>query len=136
MEDKGDSEDVLDRDPIEVSEVDLEGQDFWSLNGTCLTRHHRAPRTKPFSMYDVTFKKPLIPLEYVDIRRETYTSLKSLDEAVIFDTWWLPTDQASAVHELRKEDKELTEPWTGKTMFNLIINVPKPGYEWCEGEEI
>ena len=35
-EDKGDSEDVLDRDSLEKSEGD---EDYWSLNGTCLTRH-------------------------------------------------------------------------------------------------
>ena len=59
---KGDSEDILDRDSYKVPEDDPEGQDFWSLNGTCLTRHHRVPRTKLFSLYDVTLTKPPIPL--------------------------------------------------------------------------
>ena len=61
LDNKGDSEDILDRDAYEVPEEDTEGQDFWSLNGTCLTRHHRAPRTKRFSLYDVATKKPPIP---------------------------------------------------------------------------
>ena len=92
---KGDSEDVLDRDAYEKTEDEKEGEDFWSLNGTCLTRHHRVPRTKLFSLYDMTGKKPPIPLDYVDIRRETYTNLESPDEAVVYDTWWLPANQSS-----------------------------------------
>ena len=119
-----------------LAEADADDQDFWSINATCLVRHHRAPRTTLFSLYDVTTQKPPIPFEYVDIRRETYTSLESPDEAVIYDTWWLPSDQVAAVHELRKVDRELSAPWTVKTMFNLLMNVPKPGFEWCEGEEI
>ena len=91
MEDKGDSEDVLDRDPFEEAQAEIEGQDFWSLNGTCLVRHHRVPRTRLFSPYDLVEKKPPIPLDYVDLRRETYTSLESPKEAVILDTWWLPS---------------------------------------------
>ena len=34
---KGDSEDILDRDGYEVPEDDPDGQDFWSLNGTTHT---------------------------------------------------------------------------------------------------
>ena len=56
---------------------------------------------------------------------------------MIFDTWWLPADQQTTVDALRKQmPQELSSPWTGKTVFNLLMNVPKPGYEWCEGEEI
>ena len=136
LPDKGDSEDVLDRDPVEKTEDEKDDEDFWSLNGTCLTRHHRVPRTKLFSLYDVVKKKPPIPLEYVDIRRETYTNLESPEERMIFDTWWLPADQVKQIEALRNQERELSSPWTGKTMFNLLMNVPKPGFEWCEGEEI
>ena len=45
----GDSEDILDRDPFEKTEDELEGQYFWSLNGTSFIRHHRDPRTRLFS---------------------------------------------------------------------------------------
>ena len=136
MDDKGDSEDVLDRDGLERSEDEKEGEDFWSLNGTCLVRHHVVPRTKLFSLYDVTSTKPPMPLEYIDIRRETYTNLENPGEAVIYDAWWLPADQAQQVDALRDQERTLSAPWTGKTMFNLLMNVPKPGYEWCEGEDI
>ena len=77
-----------------------------------------------------------IPLEYVDIRRETYTDLESPGEPMIYDTWWLPANQSAAVDIIRKDEVELSAPWVGKTMFNLLMNVAKPGYDWCEGEEI
>ena len=35
IKDKCDSEDVLDREPLERSEEDREGEDCLSLNGTC-----------------------------------------------------------------------------------------------------
>ena len=69
-------------------------------------------------MYDVTTKKRSVPFECVDIRRETYTTLEFLDEAVIYDTWWLAANQYVAAHGLRKEDKELSAPSAGKTLFN------------------
>ena len=53
-----DAEDVLDRDAFEKSEGDKEGEVLWSLNVTCLARHHVAPRTKLFSIYDIARKKP------------------------------------------------------------------------------
>ena len=71
----------------------------------------------------------------MDLRRQTHTSLESLDEAVVYDTWWLPSDQIAASHAPRMEDRELSAPWTGKTMFKLLMNVPKPGLEWRGGEE-
>ena len=135
LRDKCDSEDVLDRDPFERTEDDKEGEDFWSLNSTCLTRHHVVPRTRLFSLYDIVNKKPPIPLDCVDIRQEIYTNSESPEERVIHDTWWLPADQQTTVDELRKQSTDLSSPWTGKTMFNLLMNIPKPGYECCEGEE-
>ena len=130
MEDKGDSEDVLDRDPFERTEDEKDGEDYWSLNENCLVRHHRVPRRKLFSLFDVTKNKPPIPLDYVDIRRETFTSLESPSESAIYDTWWAPSAES------REPDRILSAYWTGKTIFNLLMNVPKPGYEWCEGEQI
>ena len=89
-----------------------------------------------FCLYELVEKKLPIPLDYVDIRRETHTSLESPKKAVILDTWWLPASQPDTTNALRKQEPELSAPWAGKTMFNLLINVPRPGFEWCEGEEI
>ena len=136
LEDKGDSEDILDRDPFEEAEAAIEGQDYWTLNGTCLVRHHRVPRTRLFSPYDIVEKKPPIPLDYVDLRRETYTSLESPKEAVIMDTWWLPASLINSIQPIREDEEELSAPWAGKTRFNLLMNAPRPGYDWCEGEEL
>jgi hypothetical protein len=49
MEDKGDSEDPLDREFVRP-EPEGEDEDYWSLNETCLVRHHRSPRRKLFSL--------------------------------------------------------------------------------------
>ena len=56
-------EDVLDRNPFETFEDDKEGKCFLSFHGTCLTPHHLAPRLELVSLFDVTRKKPTIPLD-------------------------------------------------------------------------
>ena len=112
------------------------GDDYWSLNGTCLVTHHSAPGTKLFSLYDVTSKKPPIQCDCVDIRRETLANLESPNESVMSDTLWMPADHPEKVGALCKQAHTLSASWTGKTTFNLMMNIPKPGHLWCEGEEI
>ena len=46
--------------------------DFWSMSGNFIYRHHVEPRVKLYSPRDESFP---IPLKYIDVSRTTYTNL-------------------------------------------------------------
>ena len=46
--------------------------DFWSVSGNFLFRHHVEPRVKLYSPREESFP---IPLKYIDVSRTTYTNL-------------------------------------------------------------
>ena len=49
------------------------------------------------------------------------------------DYWNIPY-AAEADQELQPPDRPLTEPWTGKTIFNILRRPCAPGYEWIHGQ--
>ena len=56
--------------------------DFWSMSGSFIYRHHVEPRVKLYSPREESF---LIPLKYIDVTRTTHTNLdvkqeKRIDE--------------------------------------------------------
>ena len=55
--------------------------DFWTLNKTCLVRHHMVPRLK---LYVPVETDTPIPLEYLDVMRTTTTELEA-NEAMLED---------------------------------------------------
>ena len=47
--------------------------DFWSMSGTFIYRHHVEPRVKLYSPREESFP---IPLKYIDVSRTTHTNLE------------------------------------------------------------
>ena len=93
--------------------------DYWSSSGSTLTRHHRTPRVKLF-MPDEPGAECPIPLKYLDVTRRTETSCDSSSEKCIRDLW---VDNAP----------DLSEPWLGKTVFDIIPRPAKEGHQWVNG---
>ena len=54
--------------------------DFWSMSGSFIYRHHVEPRVKLYSPREESFP---IPLKYIDVTRNTHTSLYALLEKKI-----------------------------------------------------
>ena len=46
--------------------------DFWSMSGSFIYRHHVEPRVKLYSLREESFP---IPLKYIDVSRTTHTNL-------------------------------------------------------------
>ena len=58
--------------------------DFWSMSGSFIYRHHVEPRVKLYSPREESFP---IPLKYIDVPRTTHTNLDVKQERRIDDYW-------------------------------------------------
>ena len=58
--------------------------DFWSMSGNFINRHHVEPRVKLYSPREESFP---IPLKYIDVSRTTHTNLDVKQERRIDDYW-------------------------------------------------
>ena len=58
--------------------------DFWSMSGNFIYRHHVEPRVKLYSPREESFP---IPLKYIDVSRTTHTNLDVMQESRIDDYW-------------------------------------------------
>ena len=58
--------------------------DFWSMSGNFIYRHHVEPRVKLYSPREESFP---IPLKYIDVSRTTHTNLDVKQEKRIDDLW-------------------------------------------------
>ena len=58
--------------------------DFWSMSGSFIYRHHVEPRVKLYSPREESFP---IPLKYIDVARTTHTNLDVKQEKRI-DNYW------------------------------------------------
>ena len=94
--------------------------DFWSMSGNFIYRHHVEPRVKLYSPREESFP---IPLKYIDVSRTTHTNLDVKQEKRIDDYWNIDGS------------RDLSDPWTGFTQFTLLEEKPPDGYMWS-GEEI
>ena len=115
-DDKGDSEDVSEVD--DAGGDSCENQDFWTLTDDTLVCHHITPRT---SLFNPESSNCPIPTKWLDVMRVTKTDLETDAEARVEDNWY------------GSDDKELSSPWTGKTIFDLLRPKPPPGHQWVEG---
>ena len=89
--------------------------DFWSMSGSFICRHHVEPRVKLYSPRDELFP---IPLKYIDVSRTTQTSLDVIQERRIDDFWNIDGS------------RDLSDSWTGVTQFTLLKEKPPDGYMW------
>ena len=89
--------------------------DFWSMSGSFIHRHHVEHRVKLYSPREESFP---IPLKYIDVSRTTHTNLDVLQERRIDDDWNIDGS------------RDLSGSWTGFTQFTLLEeNIPN-GYIW------
>ena len=89
--------------------------DFWSMSGSFLYRHHVEPRVKLYSPKEESFP---IPLKYIDVTRTTHTNLDVGQEKRIDDCWNIDGS------------RNLSDPWTGITQFALLHEKAPDGHMW------
>ena len=92
--------------------------DFWSMSGNFMYRHHVEPRVKLYSPREESFP---IPLKYVDVSRTTCTNLDVKQEKRIDDYWNVDGS------------RDLSDSWTGFTQFTLLEEKAPDGYMWSRG---
>ena len=79
--------------------------DFWSMPGNFIYRHHVEPRVKLYSPREESFP---FPLKYIDVSRTTQTNLDLMKESRIDD--YLNIDGS----------RDLSGSWTCVTQFTLL----------------
>ena len=89
--------------------------DFWSMSGNFIFRHHVEPRVKLYSPRQESLP---IPLKYIDVSRTTHTNLDVMQESRIDDYWNIDGS------------RDLSHPWTGFTQFTLVDEKSPDGYMW------
>ena len=89
--------------------------DFWTITGEFIHRHHVVPRVKLYVPQEETFP---IPTKYIDVTRTTHTSFDVLMEKHMEDFW--NVDGA----------RKLSDAWTGFTRFILMNERPPDGFSW------
>ena len=89
--------------------------DFWSMSGIFIYRHHVEPRVKLYSPRDESFP---IPLKYIDVSRTAHTNLDVMQECRIDDHWNIDGS------------RDLSDSWTGFIQFTLLEEKPPDGYMW------
>ena len=93
--------------------------DFWSLSGSFMYRHHVEPRVKLYSPREESFP---IPLKCIDVSRTTHTNLDVKQERRIDDSGNIDVS------------RDLSDSWTGFTQFTLSEKKPPVGYTCVRGE--
>ena len=91
--------------------------DFWSMSGNFIYRHHVQPRVTLHSPREESFP---IPLKYIDVSRTIRTNLDVEQERRIDDYWNIDGS------------RDLSDSWTGFTQFTLFNKKPPDGY-MCSG---
>ena len=92
--------------------------DFWSMSGNFIFRHHVERRVKLYSPREESFP---IPLKYIDVSRTTQTNMDVMQESRIDDYWNIDGS------------RDLSDSWTGFTQFTLLEEKPPDGYMWSGG---
>ena len=93
--------------------------DFWSMSGSFIYRHHVEPRVKLYSPREESFP---VPLKYIDVSRTTHTNLDVKQEKRFDDYWNIDGS------------RDLSDPWTGFTQFTRLEAKPPNGYMWSGGD--
>ena len=86
--------------------------DFWSMAGNFIYRHHVEPRVSP---REESFP---IPLKHIAVSRTTRTNLDVKQERRIDDYWNIDGS------------RDLSDSWTGFTQFTPLEEKPSDGCVW------
>ena len=89
--------------------------DFWSMSGNFIYRHHVEPRVKLYSPREESFP---IPLKYIDVSRTTHTNLDVKQERWIDDYWNVDGS------------RDFSDSWTSFSQSFLLEEKPPNGYVW------
>ena len=87
--------------------------DFWSIEGDFIYRHHVQPRVPLCVSKEESFP---MPLKYIYVTRTTHTNLDVMQSKRINDSWNVD------------RDRNLSESWKGFTKFKLLNEKQPPGY--------
>ena len=87
--------------------------DFWSIEGDFIYRHHVEPRVQLYVPKEETCP---IPLKYTNVTRDV------LQERCTDDYWNVDVD------------RHLSDSWTGCTKFTVLNEKPPKGYVWSREE--
>ena len=113
----GESEGSLPPPQDSLPDAGVAINDFWSMPGNFIYRHHVEPRVKLYSPREESF---LIPLKYIDVSRTTHTNLDVKQEKRIDDYWNIDGS------------RNLSDPWSF-TQFTLLDEKAPDGYTWSGG---
>ena len=91
--------------------------DFWSMSGNIIYRHHVEPRVKLYSPREEPFP---IPMKYIDVSRTTHTNLDVKQESRIDECWNI------------NGPRDVSDFWTSYTQSTLLDEKPPDGYMWSE----
>ena len=105
----GESEGSLPQPHDSLPDAGEARNDFWSISGNFIYRHHVEPREKNHSLF---------PLKYIDVTRNTDTSLDVLLDENIEGYWNVDGD------------REVSDAWTGVTRFTVLDEKPLDGFSW------
>ena len=86
--------------------------DFWSMSGSFIYRHHVEPRVALYSPREESFP---IPLKYIDVTRTTHTNLDVKQEKRIDDHWNIDGS------------RDLSDPLTTKKLLTDICGPGRDG---------
>ena len=89
--------------------------DFWSMSGNFIYRHHVEPRIKLYSPREESFP---IPLKYIDVTTTTHTNLDVKQEKRVDDYWNIDGS------------RDLSNSWTTSNQFTLLEEEPPEGFIW------
>ena len=84
---RGESEELSSPTPLQDDSTmdDAEARnDFWSITGDFICRHHVEPRGKLYVPREESFP---IPMKFIDVSRNAHTSLDVMQEKNIDDHW-------------------------------------------------
>ena len=102
--------------PRATDEITDDGEarnDFRSIEGNYVYRHHVEPRIHLYVPKEDTFP---VPLKYTDVTRTTHTTLDALQESRIDDYWNFDVD------------RNLSGSCVGFTKFTIFSERPPEGY--------
>ena len=89
--------------------------DFWTMSGSFIYRHHVESRVKLYSPREESFP---IPLKYIDVSRTIHSNLDVKQEKRIDDYWNIDCS------------RDLSDPLTCFTQFTVLQEKPPDGYMW------
>ena len=89
--------------------------DFWSISGDFINRHHVEPRVKLYTPRAASFP---FSLNYIEVTRDTHTTFDVLQGSRIDDYWNIDGS------------RDVSASWTDFTQFTWLKETPPEGYMW------